>query len=139
MRLLIALALALLSIAADVEVLVAVRRPADPGQAGLPSIFVDSASIVVLKKGIRRASVKIDWLADGRQRDLSGPTFLAIMTMVKTYDCARRMLYENSTELHFSDGSSRTFVSSTNPAWRPAPEIKAADPTLDFVCEWKPS
>ncbi|HEY2685058.1 MAG TPA: hypothetical protein VGI93_16180 [Steroidobacteraceae bacterium] len=138
MRLLIALALVLLSIAADAQEWVTVRKPTDPGQASLPSILVDSTSIVVLKNGIRRATTKIDFLADGRQHDLSGPAFLAYMTVVKSYDCGKRMLHEDSTEFHNSDGSTHTIDSSSNPKWYPAPEVKAADPTLDFVCEWKP-
>lgn len=138
MRFLMALALVLLSTAADAEEWVAVRKPSDPGQAGLPSILVDSASIVVANSGIRRARVKIDWLADGTQRDLSGPAFLAFMIVTKTYDCSKRMLHEDSTEFHFSDGSFHTDDSSNDPKWYPAPEVKAADPTLDFVCAWKP-
>ena len=137
MRLLIALALVLLSTAADAEEWVSVRKRTDPGQAGLPSILVDSASIVMSDSGMRRARVKIDWLADGTQRDLSGPTFLAFMIVTKTYDCGKRMLRENSTEFHFSDGSVRTVDSSNDPGWHNAPEVKAADPTLDFVCAWK--
>ena len=95
MRGLIALALVLLSTAAGAEEWVIVRKPTDPGQAGLPSILVDSASIVVLNDGIRRASVKIDWLADGRKHDLSGPAFLASMIVVKSYDCGKRMRHED--------------------------------------------
>jgi len=59
MRELIALALVLVSTAAGAEDWAIVRKPTDPGQAGLPSILVDSASIVVLNNGIRRASVKM--------------------------------------------------------------------------------
>jgi hypothetical protein len=138
MRGLVALALVLLSAAAGAEEWVIVRKPTDPGQKGLPSILVDSASIVVLSNGIRRASVKIDFLADGRQHDLSGLAFLTFMILVKSYDCGKRMRHEDSTELHTSDGSVHTADSSNSPTWYPAPEVKAADPTLDFVCEWKP-
>ena len=136
MRGFIALAL-LLSSAAGAEEWVIVRKPTDPGQAGAPSILVDSASIVVLNNGIRRASVKIDFLADGRQHDPSGPTYVAFMIVVKSYDCGKRMPHEESTEFHYSDGSVHTIDSSNRPKWYPAPEIKAADPTLDFVCGWK--
>lgn len=138
MRLLIALAMVLLSTAADAQEWIAVRRPTDPGQAGLPSILVDAASIVVLNSGMRRASVKIDTVADARQHNLSAPTFLAFIIVVKTYDCGKRMLHEDSTEFHDSDGAVHTIDSSSNPKWYPAPAVKAADPTLDFVCEWKP-
>jgi hypothetical protein len=137
MRGLIALALVLVSTAAGAEEWVIVRKPTDPGQAGLPSILVDSASIVVLNNGIRRASVKIDFLADGRQHDASGLASLAFTIVVKSYDCGKRMLHEESTEFHNSDGSVHTIDSSNSPKWYPAPEIKAADPTLDFVCGWK--
>ena len=139
MRGLIALTLVLLSTAAAAQEWVIVRKPTDPGQAGLPSILVDTASIVVLNSGIRRASVKIDFLADGRQHDLSGPTFLAFLIVVKSYDCGKRLLHDDSTELHNSDGSFHTIDSSNWPKWYPAPAVKAADPTLDFVCERKPS
>jgi len=51
---LIALTLVLLSTAASAEEWIVVRKPSDPGQAGLPSMLVDAASIVILDTGIRR-------------------------------------------------------------------------------------
>jgi hypothetical protein len=101
---------------------------------------IDHASAgaaTVFNNGMRRASVKIYFSADGRQHDPSGPAFLAFTIVVESYDCGKRMLYEESTEFHNSDGSVHTFDSSRSPNWYPAPEIKATDPTLDFVCEWK--
>ena len=139
MRGLIALALVLLSNAAGAEEWVIVRKPADPGQAGLPSILVDATSIAILENGIRRARVKIDFLADGRHYDLSGSTVLNLMIVVRSYDCGNRMHRDESTEFHDSDGSVRRIDSSNNPKWYPAPAVKAAEPTLDFVCDWKPS
>jgi hypothetical protein len=139
MRVLISLTLALLSAAASAEEWVVVRKPSDPGQAGLPSIFVDSASIEILANGLRRARTKVDFLADGRHDDTSGSTFLAWMIVVKSYDCDKRMRHEESMEVHNSDGSAHTIDSSNNPKWYPAPENKWADPTVDFVCGWKAS
>lgn len=139
MRGLMVLALVLLSTAAGAEEWVIVRKPTDPGQAGLPSMLVDSASIVILSNGLRRARVKIDFLADGRQDDTSGSTFLAVMIVVKSYDCDKRMTHTESMEAHNTDGSVHTIDSSSNPKWYPAPENKWADPTIDFVCGWKPN
>jgi hypothetical protein len=139
MRELIAITLLLISNAAGAEEWVVVRKPSDPGQAGLPSILVDSTSIAILDDGIRRATVKIDFLANGRQHDPSGPTMLASIIVVKSYDCVKRMMHEESTEFHNIDGSVHTIDTSHDPKWYPAPEIKAADPTLDFVCGWKQS
>ena len=137
MRELVALALVLLSATARAEAWVVVRKPSDPGQAGLPSILVDTTSISILENGIRRARVKIDFLADGRHYDLSGPTVLTRMIVVRSYDCGKRMHHDESTEFHNSDGSLRTADMSNNPKWYPAPENKWAEPTIDFVCGWK--
>jgi hypothetical protein len=138
MREMIALTLVLLSAAASAQEWVVVRKPSDPGQAGLPSILVDSASIVILDNGLRRARTKIDFLADGRQHpDPSGPTFLALLIVVKSYDCVKRMTRDDSTEFRNSDGAVHTADMSNSPKWYPAPENKWADPTIDFVCGWK--
>jgi hypothetical protein len=139
MRELIALTLVLLSAAASAEEWVVVRKPSDPGQAGLPSILVDSASVVILDSGLRRARTKIDFLADGRQHESSGPTVLITIISVVSYDCGKRMKHEESLEFHNGDGSLHTLDMSNNPKWYPAPENKWADPTIDFVCGWKPN
>jgi hypothetical protein len=139
MRELIALTLGLLSAAASAEEWVVVRKPSDPGQAGLPSILVDSASVVILDSGLRRARTKIDFLADGRQHESSGPTVLITIISVVSYDCGKRMKHEESLEFHNGDGSLHTLDMSNNPKWYPAPENKWADPTTDFVCGWKPN
>jgi hypothetical protein len=139
MRGLIALTLVLLSVAAGAQEWVVVRKPSDPGQAGLPSILVDLTSIAILDDGIRRATSKIDFLADGRQHDPSGPTIISFIIVVKSYDCVKRMRHEESTETHNSDGFVHAIDLSHFPKWYPAPEISAADPTFDFVCGWKPS
>jgi hypothetical protein len=138
MRESIALAvLLLLSTAATAEDWVVVRKPSDPGQAGLPSILVDLTSIVILDNGIRRARVKIDFLADGRKHEQSAGNVLTAMILVKSYDCDKRMIHEESMESQDMDGSVHTIDLSHNPKWYPAPEIKAADPTIDFVCGWR--
>ena len=137
MRGLIALALVLLSTAAGAEEWVVVRKPSDPGQTGLPSMLVDATGIAILENGIRRASVKIDFLAGGRHNHLFGPRVLTLMIVVRSYDCGKRMHHDESTEFHNSDGSVRTADMSNNPKWYRAPENKWADPTIDFVCGWK--
>jgi hypothetical protein len=139
MREIIALTLVLLSTAASAEEWVVVRKPSDPGQAGLPSILVDLGSIVILDNGLRRARTKIDFLADGRQHEPSGPTVLIATISVASYDCGKQMKHHESEEFHNGDGSSHTLDVSNNPKWYPAPENSWADPTFDFVCRWKPN
>jgi hypothetical protein len=78
MRACIALTLMLQSSVASAEEWVVVRKPTYPGQFGMPSIFVDSASIQVLDTGARRATVKIDFLANGREHDLSAPNHCGV-------------------------------------------------------------
>jgi hypothetical protein len=138
MRELIALTLVLLSTAANAEEWVVLRKPSDPGQAGTPAILVDSTSIEILGNGIRRARVKFDFLADGRKFEASGPTVVTMMILVKSYDCEKQMTREESLESHNSDGSVHTVDLSNSPKWYPAPENRLADPTIDFVCGWKP-
>jgi hypothetical protein len=138
MRKLIALTLVLLSAVAAAEEWVVVRKPSDPGQAGTPAILVDSTSIEILDNGIRRARGKFDFLADGRKSEASGPFFVTMMIWVKSYDCEKQMTREDSMESHGSDGSVHTLDLSNNPKWYPAPANKLADPTIDFVCGWKP-
>jgi hypothetical protein len=138
MRGLIALTLVLLCTAARAEEWVVVRKPSDPGQAGTPAILVDSTSIQILDNGIRRARSKLDFLADGRKFETSGPKFVIAMIWVKSYDCEKQLTHEESMESRESDGSVRTHDLSRNPKWYPAPENRLADPTIDFVCGWKP-
>jgi hypothetical protein len=138
MRELVALTLVLLSTAASAEEWVVVRKPTDPGQAGTPAILVDSTSIEILDNGIRRARGKFDFLADGRKFEASGPTFVTMMIWVKSYDCEKQMTREDSMESHDSDGSIHTLNLSNNAKWYPAPANRLADPTIEFVCRWKP-
>lgn len=86
----------------------------------------------------RGATTKSDFVTDERQHDLSGPKFPAFIIVVKSYDCGKRLLHEESTEIHNSDGSTLPVHTSNDPTWLPAPQVKAADPTFDFVCEWRP-
>ncbi len=137
MRELIALTLVLLSTAASAEEWVVVRKPSDPGQAGTPVILVDAASIEIPANGIRRARHKTDFLA-GRTMQNIGPNALSFMLFVTSYDCKKQMTHPESVESHQVDGSVHSMDLSQKPKWYPAPEIKAADPTVDFVCGWKP-
>jgi hypothetical protein len=135
MRELIALTLVLLSTAASAEDWVVVRKPSDPGQAGTPAILVDSTSIRILESGIRRATVKFDFLAD--ERKVAGKSVIA-MIFVNSYNCEKQMTHEESMESLESDGSPSTHNLSSNAKWYPAPENRLADPTIDFVCGWNP-
>jgi len=48
------------------------------------------------------------------------------------------MTHEESMESHRVDGSVHGLDLSKNLNWYPAPENRAAGPTIDFVCGWKP-
>jgi hypothetical protein len=135
MRKLIALTLVVLSTAAGAEEWVAVRTPSDPGQAGLPSISVDTTSIEILNTGIRRARVKTDFLANGRKSGSLGPTVITMIIWVNSYDCARQMRRNDSLETHLNNGT--VTVRDLSMKWYPAPENRWADPTLDFICRWQ--
>jgi hypothetical protein len=134
MRGLIALTLMLLSYAVGAEEWVILRQPPEFG----PEIFVDSSSIAVFDTGLRRATVKVDSL--GRRRDFEkfAPKVISFWIMVKSYDCERRMTRLDSWDFHWIDGSVHSFDLPKNPKWDPAPENKLVDPTIDFVCGWKP-
>ncbi len=138
MRELIALTLVLISTAASAEEWVVVRKPSDPGQAGLPSILVDSTSIEILGTGIRRARVKTDFLGQRVNVEQFGPRTVSFIVWVNSYDCERQMTHEDSMESHLIDGSVLAHDFPKNTRWYPAPENRAADPTIDFVCGWKP-
>jgi hypothetical protein len=56
------------------------------------------------------------------------------MILVKSYDCAKRLRHEDSTERILVDSTVLRADLSKDPRWYPAPENPAADPTLDFVC-----
>ncbi len=138
MRELIALTLVLISTAASAEEWVVVRKPSDPGQAGLPSILVDSTSIEILGTGIRRARVKTDFLGQRVNVEQFGPRTVSFIVWVNSYDCERQMTHEDSMESHLIDGSVLAHDFPKNTRWYPAPENRAADPTIDFDCGWKP-
>jgi hypothetical protein len=137
MRGLIALALVLLSSAAGAEEWVVVRKPSVPGQAGTPVILVDSTSTEILGNGIRRARSKMDFLGPRLEVEKFDPAVVSFMITITSYNCERQMTHEESMESHQVDGTVRGYL-SRNPKWYPAPEIRAADPTIDFVCGWKP-
>jgi hypothetical protein len=138
MRKLIALLPVLLSAAASAEEWVVLRKPSDPGQAGTPVILIDSTSIEILDNGIRRARHKADFLGPRLAVEKFDPNVVSFMIFVTSYDCERQMTHLDSMESHQVDGSVNRLDLSKNPKWYPAPEIRAADPSIDFVCGWKP-
>ena len=137
MRGLMLLTFALISTAAGAEEWVVLRPPPETGT--LPAgILVDSSSIEILDTGIRRARIKIDFLSRRLDTETFGPTAVSYMIFVEAYDCAKQMSAEESFESYQIDGSVRSMDTSKSPKWSPVPENRAADPTCDFVCGWKP-
>jgi hypothetical protein len=134
----IALALLIASPAARAEDWVVLRKPPETGESAPAGISVDSTSIEILGSGIRRAKVKVDFLS----RRLGFETFegnpLSFTIWTTSYDCNKKMRHDDSMETHWVDGSVRTLDLSKNLRWYPAPENRAADPSFDFVCGWKP-
>jgi hypothetical protein len=138
MRELIGLTLVLLSTAASAEEWVVLRRTPDPGESAPAGILVDSTSIEILDTGIRRARHKSDFLGRRLELEKFGVGVLAFTITVTSYDCKNQMTHDESVEFHNVDGTFHSLDQSNNPKWYPAPENRAADPTIDFVCGWKP-
>jgi hypothetical protein len=137
MRQLIALTLALMTTAISAEEWVVLRPPPDTG-ASPAGVLIDSTSIQILGKGIRRAKVKIDFLSHRKNHEDVGPNAVNFMISVKSYDCEKQLTHEDSMESHQVDGSVRRLDLSKNSTWYPTPANRLADPTIDFVCGWKP-
>lgn len=138
MRELISLTLVLLSTAASAEEWVVLRRPPDPGESAPAGILVDSTSIQILDSGIRRAQHKSDFLGRRLELEKFGASALAFTITVTSYDCKNQMTHDESVEFHNTDGAFHSLDLSKKPKWYPAPGNRAADPTIDFVCGWKP-
>lgn len=138
MQRLFVLTLVLLSNAAFAEEWIILRKTSGREAGGLPGILVDSASIVILDNGLRRARTKTEWSADLRQLDPSGPPAMMTAIYVVSYDCSKKIEHENSTEFNFDDGSSHTMDGAKTTRWYPFTN-KLADPAFDFVCNWKPN
>ena len=133
----VALTLVLLSSAALAEEWIVLRKPPETRTAPA-GIFVDSSSIEILDGGIRRARVKIDFLSRRVDFEEFGPKAVSFTILVKSYNCEKQLTHEVSTESHQIDGSVQTSNSSKDPKWYPAPANRAADPTINFVCGWRP-
>jgi hypothetical protein len=138
MRGLIGLACVLISFAASAEEWVVLRASPGIGEGGPAGILVDLSSLEILDTGIRRARVKIDFLSRRLDSENFGPNTVNFIIWVKSYDCEKQMTHEESMETHLIDGSVHALNRSKNPQWYPAPENRAADPSIDFVCGWKP-
>jgi hypothetical protein len=136
MRTWVALTLVLLSGPVLAEDWVILRKPPETGTAPA-GIFVDATSIEILDTGIRRARVKIDFLSRRVDFEKFGPNAVSFMIVVKSYNCEKQLTHEESMESHQIDGSVQASDSSKDPKWYPAPQNRAADPTINFVCGWK--
>jgi hypothetical protein len=134
----VVLVLLVASSVARAEEWAVLRKPPETGESAPAGILVDSTSIEILKSGIRRARVKVDFLSRRINSEKFGPTVLSFVILVRSYDCEKQLSQEESVEWHKIDGSVQAFEVSTNPKWYPAPENRAADPSFDFVCGWKP-
>jgi hypothetical protein len=117
---------------------VVLRKPPEIGKSAPAGISVDSTSIEILESGIRRARVKVDLLSRRLGFERFDPKVLGFTIRTNSYDCDKKMSREDSMETHWVDGSAQTLDLSKNPKWYPAPENRAADPSFDFVCGWKP-
>lgn len=137
MRTFILLTLVLLSSAASAEDWVVLRKTSGREAGGLPGILIDSASMVILDNGLRRARTKTEWSADLRKLDPSGPPMLLTAIYVVTYDCGKQMKHEDSTDVIFDDGLSHTMDGSKSTRLYTFMN-KLVDPAFDFVCNWKP-
>jgi hypothetical protein len=131
------LVLLLASSAARAEEWVVLRKPPETGESPA-GILVDSASIEILASGIRRATVKVDFLSRRVRSEEFGPTVLSFTIWVVSYDGEKQTLHDDSVDLHRIDGSVQGFDYSREAKWRHVPENRAVDVTFDFVCGWKP-
>jgi hypothetical protein len=138
MRELIGLTLVLLTTAASAQEWVVLRRTPDPRESAPAGILVDSTSIEILDTGIRRARHKRDFVGRRLELEKFGAGVLAFTITVTSYDCKNQMTHDESVEFHNADGTFHSLDQSKKPKWFPAPENRAADPTIDFVCGWKP-
>jgi hypothetical protein len=138
MREVIALSLVLASTAAVAETWVTLRPPPET-MASPAGILVDSASIETLENGTRRARIKVDFLSRRGLHETFEPNAVNFSIHVKAYDCEKQLTHEESMESHLIDGSVHALDLANNPKWYPAPANRLADPTIDFVCGWKPT
>jgi hypothetical protein len=127
----------IVSSVASADEWIVVRKLPGPGES-LPGILIDSTSIEILDAGIRRATQKTDFLGRRLKVEKLGPTAVSFMIFVTSYDCEKRMTHLESMESDQVDGSVHALDLSRNSKWYPAPENRAADPTIDFVCGWEP-
>jgi hypothetical protein len=119
---------------------VVVRRSPETGESSTPAgILVDITSIEILDTGIRRARVKVDFLSRRIAFESFGPKVLSFSIATDSYDCEKQLISEDLVEMHWVDGSVQTPGPPTNPTWRLVPvTARAAIPSFDFVCGWKP-
>ena len=134
----IVLVLLVASSVARAEEWVVLRKPPEIGEPAPAGISVDPTSIEILKSGIRRARVKVDFLSRRLGFERYDPKVLSFTIWTNSYDCDKKMSREDSMETHWVDGSVKTLDLSKNPKWYPAPENRAADLSFDFVCGWEP-
>ena len=135
MRAAVVVMVTLLCCAAGAEEWITVRDP--PGR-GAPAILVDSANIEIADGGIRRARVKFDWGPGMDPNEKFTPNGLVVMISVVSYNCKRQLRRTESIESHLEDGTVHFTDLSKNALWYGPPENRAADPSIDFVCAWRP-
>jgi hypothetical protein len=58
-----------------------------------------------------------EWVVVRKPHDVSAPNILAFSIIVKSYDCDKQSLHEDSTEFHMIGGSVHTVNSSKWPQW----------------------
>jgi hypothetical protein len=137
MRRLMAITLLLSSVVSAGEWIVLRKLPTP--EESLPGILIDSTSIKILDSGIRQATHKTDFLGRRLEREKFAPNTVSFIVFVTSYDCEKQTTHPESMDSHQVDGSVQVMDLSKNPKWYPAPENRAADPTIDFVCGWKPT
>jgi len=103
------------------------------GAGNLPAILIDTSSIVVLDSGLRRATTKTDFLGSAHSENVA-PNVLVSVRWIHTYDCAKRLIHEESNLATLGDGRLSRTDNSKNPKWYPRPNNPAAAPAFDFVC-----
>lgn len=113
---------------------VVLRSPPETAQSPA-GISVDSESIEILKSGIRRAKIEVDFLSRrlATEQFEGNPLSFTIWTML--YDFEKKQEHEDAMENHWLIGSV-TILDLSGNRWYPYRENPRADPGYGFVCDW---
>jgi hypothetical protein len=90
----VVLVLLVASSVARAEEWAVLRKPPETGESAPAGILVDSTSIEILKSGIRRARVKVDFLSRRINSEKFAPTVLSFVILVRSYDCEKQLSQE---------------------------------------------